>query len=91
MSVEDLFKDDPPLVLPVISGIEDPLEEIDFFDDKMIGRIENAQKEDNKNEGKENKAARQLPEDVLERIRIQDSLKKSPKLKKPALRKSIPK
>ena len=91
MSVEDLFKDDPPLVLPLISGIEDPLEEVDFFDDTMIDRIENAQKEDNKKEGKENKAARQLPQDVVERIRIQDSLKKSPKFKKPTLRKSIPK
>ncbi len=82
-SVEDLFKDDPPLVLPVIMGIEDPLEEVDFFDNKMIDRIENSQKEENKKEGKENKAARQLPPAVLERIRIQDSLKKSSGLKKP--------
>ena len=40
---------------------------------------------------KENKAARQLPQEVLERIRIQDSIKKSPKLKKQTLLKSIPK
>lgn len=82
-NVEDLFKDDPTFVLPVIKGIEDPLEEVDFFDNKMIDRIENSQKEENKNEGKENKAARQLPPDVLERIRINDSIKKSSLLKKP--------
>lgn len=82
-NVEDLFKDDPTLVLPVIKGIEDPLEEVDFFDNKMIDRIENSQKEENKNEGKENKAARQLPPDVQERIRINDSINKSSLLKKP--------
>lgn len=82
-SVEDLFKDDPPFILPVIEGIEEPLEEVDFFDDSMITRIENSQKEEKKEEGKENKAARKLPQEVLERIRIQDSLKKSPNYKKP--------
>lgn len=82
-SVEDLFKDDPPFILPVIEGIEEPLEEVDFFDDSMITRIENSQKEEKKEEGEENKAARKLPQEVLERIRIQDSLKKSPNYKKP--------
>ncbi len=41
----------------------------------MITRIEKSQKEEKKEEGKENKAARKLPQEVLERIRIQDSLK----------------
>lgn len=82
-SVEDLFKDDPPFVLPVIKGIEEPLEEVDFFDDAMITRIENSQKEEKKEEGQENKAARKLPQDVLDRIRIQDSLKHTPNSKKP--------
>ncbi len=65
LSVEDLFKDDPPLNLPVIKGIEEPLEEEDFFDDSMIERIKNSQKEEDKKEGKENKAARKLPEKIL--------------------------
>ena len=81
--VEDLFNEDPPFILPVIKGIEDPLEEVDFFDSKMIDRIEKSQKEESKNDGKENKAARQLPPAVLERIRIQDSIKKNSGLKKP--------
>ncbi len=82
-NVADLFKDDPPLVLPIITGIEEPLEEVDFFDDSMITRIENSQKEETKEEVEENKAARKLPLDVLERIRIQDSIKKSQNSKKP--------
>ena len=64
-SVEDLFKDDPPISLPIITGIEEPLEEEDFFDDSMIERIEKSQKEEDKKEDKENKAARKLPLTVL--------------------------
>lgn len=60
-SVEDLFQDDPPLDLPVIKGIEDPLEEQAFFDESMLQRIESSQKEEDKKEGKENKAARNIP------------------------------
>ena len=65
-SVEDLFKDDPPLNLPIIKGIEEPLEEEAFFDDSMIERIEKSQKEKDKEEGKENKAARKLPNNIKE-------------------------
>lgn len=32
-SVEDLFKDDPPLELPIIKGLEDYVPQEDFFDD----------------------------------------------------------
>jgi len=63
-SIEDLFKDDPPLNLPVIKGIEEPLEEEDFFDDKMIERIDKSQKVEDKKEGKPNKAARNLPKNI---------------------------
>lgn len=76
LSVEDLFKDDPPLNLPVIQGLEDPLEEEDFFDDSMIERIEKSQKEEDKKEGKENKAARKLPKKVLEDKKLEVHTKK---------------
>lgn len=66
-SVDDLFKDDLPFTLPVIKGIEEPLEEEDFFDDSMIERIEKSQKEEDKKEGKENKAARKLPDEVIKK------------------------
>ncbi|MEW4925156.1 OstA-like protein [Algibacter sp. 2305UL17-15] len=38
-SVEDLFKDDPPLELPVIQGLEDYVPQEDFFDDQISERI----------------------------------------------------
>lgn len=86
MSVEDLFKDDPPLILPIIKGIEEPLEEEDFFDDSMIERIEKSQKEEDKKEGKENKAARKLPKTVLEEIKLKPQKKSDPKLLKTPLK-----
>ena len=57
-SVEDLFKDDPPLKLIQIKGLDDYIPPEDFFDDATLERIENAQPEDPK---KENKAARNIP------------------------------
>ncbi len=39
MSVDDLFKDDPPLKLPTIKGLEDYVPEDDFFDDSISDRI----------------------------------------------------
>ena len=81
-SVNDLFIDDLPFTLPVIQGIEEPLEEEDFFDDRMIERIEKSQKEEDKKEGKENKAARKLPQTVLKEKKL-----KSKKLDTAALKK----
>ncbi|APY12084.1 hypothetical protein BWZ22_12965 [Seonamhaeicola sp. S2-3] len=41
-SVEDLFKDDPPLKLPIIKGLEDYVPQDAFFDEDMLERIESA-------------------------------------------------
>ncbi len=57
-SIEDLFKDDPPLVLPKIKGLEDYVPPEEFIDDSVNERIEKAG-EDTPN--KPNKAARNLP------------------------------
>ncbi|MBT8324551.1 MAG: hypothetical protein KJO96_04565 [Winogradskyella sp.] len=38
-SVEDLFKDDPPLVLPVIEGLKDYVPQEEFVDDAMRQRL----------------------------------------------------
>ncbi|MDD7887028.1 OstA-like protein [Flavivirga sp. 57AJ16] len=67
MSVEDLFKDDPPLVLPVIKGLEDYIPQEDFFDEELLKRIENA---DNRAKGDKNepsKASRNIPKSVKEK------------------------
>ena len=60
ISVEDLFKDDPPLVLPVIKGLEDYVPPEDFVDESVKERVEEAGKATPK---KPNKAARNLPTD----------------------------
>lgn len=58
MSVDDLFKDDPPLVLPKIKGLEDYVPPEDFIDDAINERIEEAGEAA---PNKPNKAARNLP------------------------------
>ena len=73
-SVEDLFKDDPPLVLPVIKGLDEYIPQEEFFDDALLQRIDDA--EDKTSEGenkKENKAARQLPKPIQQNRTKKDS------------------
>ncbi len=41
-SVDDLFKDDPPLELPIIKGLEDYVPPKEFFDEDLIERINKA-------------------------------------------------
>ena len=69
LSVEDLFKDDPPLVLPIIQGLEAYVPQEEFFDPKLIKRVENAnpnpsKKSDLVKEESKNKAARKLPKNL---------------------------
>lgn len=78
-SVEDLFKDDPPLILPIIKGLDDYVPQEDFFDDKMLERIDHADKDANLTKDEESKASRNLPE----RIKKKQEASKSPK---PALK-----
>ena len=80
-SVEDLFKDDPPLVLPIIKGLEDYVPQEDFFDDGMLERIDEADKEAKTTKDEPPKASRNLPQRVKNK---QDSLKVS----RPALKKT---
>jgi len=60
-SVEDLFKDDPPLILPNIKGLAPYVEDEEFIDEALLKRIEAAGK---KEKGEVNKAGRRLPEKV---------------------------
>ncbi|MGG5486733.1 OstA-like protein [Gaetbulibacter sp. PBL-D1] len=68
-SVEDLFKDDPPLELPIIKGLGEFVPEEEFFDEALLDRVEEAESEDPK---KVNKAARNIPKQVLQK---RDSIK----------------
>jgi len=65
LSVKDLFKDNPPLNLPVIRGLEDYIPQEEFFDDSLIKRVKASDKEV-KTTKKENKAARNIPKKLLE-------------------------
>ncbi|MBE9490978.1 MAG: hypothetical protein IMY67_11830 [Bacteroidetes bacterium] len=77
LSIEDLFKDDPPLNLPIIKGLEDYIPQEEFFDPSLIKRVEASDKEA-KTSKKENKAARNIPKKLLNK----QSLKKGKPLKK---------
>ena len=81
-SVEDLFKDDAPLVLPTIKGLDAYMPQKEFFDPKLIERIEKAQPNSPKNLDAtklkpKNKAARKLPKEFMEK----PALFKKPKKK----------
>lgn len=71
-SVDDLFKDDPPLELPVIKGLEpyNPGEE--FFGVELIGRVNKADKEaKDKQLNKNNeapKASRTIPKKFMKPV-----------------------
>lgn len=57
-SIRDLFKDDPPLVLPIIKGLKDYVPPEEFVDESVNDRIKEAGKS---TPNKKNKAAKNLP------------------------------
>ena len=75
-SVDDLFKDDPPLILPKIKGLDEYVPQEEFFDDALLKRIDEAEDKTTKDENdkKENKAARQLPKPLQKNRIKKDSL-----------------
>ncbi|MCX7547146.1 hypothetical protein OS188_04175 [Xanthomarina sp. F1114] len=85
-SVEDLFSDDPPLNLPVIEGLDDYVPQEEFFDENLVGRIEKAKKaekpsledvsEEEKNQNKNFKASRHVPQAVMDSINLKKENKK---------------
>ena len=62
----DLFKDDPPLVLKVIKGLDSYIPPVEFFDSNLLDRVEKAQpktstKKNKKYSKNNNKSARKIP------------------------------
>lgn len=78
-SVEDLFKDDPPLELPKIKGLDDYVPPEEFVDDSVTERVEEAAKD---TPNKPNKAARNLPkkDDAPNLIPIKPNTQKAKQL-----------
>ena len=76
-SIEDLFKDDPPLELPTIKGMQDYIPQEDFFDDSMLERIEEADKKETKTNATNQplKASRNLPQRIRNKNNPIDSLR----------------
>lgn len=65
-SVDDLFSDDPTLVLPKIKGLEDYKPQEEFFDEDLRNRVEKAGQNASNKDVKDvysnpNKAARKVP------------------------------
>ncbi|WP_397363314.1 OstA-like protein [Olleya sp. R77988] len=87
-SVDDLFKDDPPLKLPKIKGLEPYKADEEFFGEALIGRVQKADTEaKSKNLNKKDdkpKASRTIPKKFLKKrssptkkeIAIEKKLKK---------------
>ncbi|WP_411768105.1 OstA-like protein [Winogradskyella sp. A3E31] len=80
LSVDDLFKDDPPLDLPKIKGLEDYVPQEDFFDEDLNDRVKNAAPKDPTSK---NRAAQQIPEKKPDSTALKKPkpLPKKPKLK----------
>lgn len=68
LSVEDLFKDDAPLNLPVIKGLKDYVSQKDFFDEALLKRVKASDK-NTKTSKKENKAARNIPKNKMNKTK----------------------
>lgn len=84
-SVEDLFKDDPPLNLPIIKGLEDYVPQEEFFDDSMLKRMEKADSQSKQEGDTPKKASRNLPK----RIKDKKKLKVDAPVKKEATERKL--
>lgn len=81
-SIEDLYSDDPPLVLPKIKGLDPFVEDEEFIDDALLKRVDAAGKKD---KDKVNKAGRQIKKDNRKPKKEKPNSKKLPKLNEPLI------
>ena len=81
-SVEDLFKDDPPLELTVIKGLDEYVPQKEFFDEELLQRVEDATPIDAEEDDVQ-KASRNIPEDVIKKADSTKAANKNPLKKKP--------
>ncbi len=96
LGFDDLFKDDPPLNLPIIKGLAPALPEEEFFDEDLLNRLEQADLESkpklrfgDARDDKPLKASRQIPTK-----QVRDDIKRAnPNQSKPinkVLKKTLP-
>jgi lipopolysaccharide export system protein LptA len=77
LSVEDLFKDDPPLELPIIKGLDAYVPQEEFFDEALLQRVEDAKPLDVVEDDVQ-KASRNIPEDIIKKSDSTKTAAKSP-------------
>ncbi|MGJ8592678.1 MAG: OstA-like protein [Aquaticitalea sp.] len=77
LSVEDLFKDDPPLVLPIIRGLDAYVPQEEFFDEELLQRVEDASPKDAK-EDEVQKASRNIPDEIIKKSDSTKAAAKTP-------------
>lgn len=65
-SIEDLFVDDPPLVLPKIQGLGNFEPAEDFFDDELMERVEKAEATEKVKKDEPTKAGRNIPKEKVQ-------------------------
>ena len=66
----DLFKDDPPLILKAIKGLDAYAPPVEFFDSNLLDRVEKAQTRpstNKKNNENNNKSARKVPKSLFKK------------------------
>lgn len=79
-SVEDLFKDDPPLVLPIIKGLEDYVPQEDYVDEDVLERVKKADKAVKPTSKEKSKASRNLPKPTKKsKVKVNNAKLTSPK------------
>ena len=81
LNVNDLFKDDPPLNLPIIQGLKDYIPQEDFVDDAMLERVKESDKKLHLSNGQQSKASRNLPTNTQLVKKTSDKENKIEKLK----------
>ena len=88
LSVEDLFKDDPPLELPIIKGLAPAVPEEEFFDADLLNRVDKADDESkpkvrfgDARDDQPLKASRQIPTKQVKQEVIKTKPQEQPKLK----------
>ena len=81
-SVDDLFSEDPPLVLAKIKGLDNYVPAEDFFDKELMERVEKAESDENVEEDEPTKAGRNIPKQPL----VSDSIPQKNPLKKQQLK-----
>lgn len=98
LSVEDLFRDDPPLNLPIIKGLDPFVPEEEFFDEDLLNRAQEADEEsrpksryiDKKKEVQPGKASRHIPKPNLKDTFIEAApIKSLNSTKKPSTNKKL--